>query len=300
MDWDAPTLGDAAWTAGDSWGFDDSCAVDDAWGYDGSWGYDDTWESEDGWWYDDAWGQGDTWVQDVVGGVTPSDIGSVDVGTTGQDPTVDVVVGAAEPADTTTIEVAVLSVRDLPGEPPVVPCLPPVDVELPVGVIDESDAVVVTVPDCELPGPLGDESFGSSDDGEIVVCPWLPPEVDSGLNDLTAEGEEGPNLAGGIDVEIGGGTTDESWVVADTVVDAADLDTAVVVVAPPAVPETDVAVPRVTEQAAPAGIFRAWGTFFFQGLGQASSSSDAAAGLQTPGQPGSGRLRIRLPFRPVV
>jgi hypothetical protein len=293
MDWDAATFDDASWnstdfwTAGDPWGFDDS------WVYDDSWAFDDAGTYDDSWVYDDTWGQGDTWVQDVVGDVTAIDTATEDVGV------------PIDAADTTIIEVVTPPERDVTVAPPVVPFLPPVDVEVPDGVTDEAGGIVVTPPDPIVPEPVFDESIVSAgdvrDDGEIIVCPWLPPASDSEIDDVATADESEPDIAGGIEWEIGGGTTDESWVVDDTAVDAPDLDTHVVVV-PPVVPKPDVAVPRVTVQSAPAaGGFRAWGAFFFRGLGQTTGSSDAAAvGLQSPGQPGTGRPRIRLPFRPVV
>jgi len=305
MDWDAATFDDASWnssdfwTAGDPWGFDDSWVYDDSWAFDDAGTYDDTWV------YDDTWGQGDTWVQDVVGDVTAIDTATVDGG------------GPTDAADTTTIEVVSPPERDMTvappavpflppvdvdAPPPAVPSLPPVDVEVPDGVTDEADGIVVTSPVPIVPEPVFDESIVSAgdvrDEGEIIVCPWLPPESVSEIDDVATVDESEPDVAGGIELEIGGGTTDDSWVVDDTAVDAPDLDTHVVVV-PPVVPRPDVAVPRVTVPLAPGG-FRAWGAFFFRGLGQTTGSSDAAAGLQSPGQPGTGRPRIRLPFRPVV
>jgi hypothetical protein len=120
---------------------------------------------------------------------------------------------------------------------------------------------VVTCPDCIVPGPVFDESIVTAGDGRD------DGEIVACLW-LSAEADFGIN-----DVTAEGGG------------------------------EHDVAVPRVTMQAAPettaAGGSRAWGAFF-PALGTASGSPDAAAGLQSPGQPGTGRPRIRLPFRPVV
>lgn len=341
MDWEVPTFEAASWTAGDFWTGGDAWGFDDPWTFDESLTYDDSWAFDGSWTDGDAWGQDDTWVQDVFGDPTAIDTGAVDVGATGYDADVEVVDGTADTTVPTTIEVVAPPERDLPVAPPVVPIqpevvdvdppvvpflppvdditvppqdvpfLPPVDVELPAGVTDEAEVIVVTSSDGIVSEEVFDESIVSAgdgrDDGEIVVVPWLPPAVDSGSDEVTAEGGGEPDVAGGIEVEIGGGTTDESWVVGDTVVDATDLDTAVVVV-PPVVPKADVAVPRVAVQAAAtapatprAGGFRAWGAFFVPGLGAAPGLADAAAsGLQTPGQPGTGRPRLRLPFRPVV
>ena len=58
---------------------------------------------------------------------------------------------------------------------------------------------------------------------------------------------------------------------------------------------------RPTTAAAPAARFAGWGAFFMQPFGRAGGAFDGAAlGGQADGQTGSGKPRIRLPFRPVV
>ena len=323
MDWDAAAFGDAAGVVGDSWVFDESWAADDSWLLDDALVSEDTWVSDAGWgyddsWYDDAWYEDDAWVQDVISEVAAVDTGAADIDAILQDEVVDVV-GPVEPADATTIEIVTAPAPDVPvGSPvvafpppieavdlPVVQCLPSIDDVLPDGVRDDTDTLVVIRPDCDIPEPMIDESYGPSgegrDDGEIVVIAWLPAESDPEVEATTGQEAE---FAGGIEVEITGDTSEESWVVDTTAVDGGVRDTTVVVVQS-AVPRVDVASLHVSAQVAPAAVVpgrvRAWAAFFFPGLGQTVGSPDAAsAALHETGRPGSGRPRIRLPFRPVV
>lgn len=100
------------------------------------------------------------------------------------------------------------------------------------------------------------------------------------------------------------GAADED--VVDVMADDAALPPTIVIVTPKADRSSlPVAVPAVAVQPAAigfaAGRFAGLGSLFFQAFGRPAGDTDGSlAGGQGNGQSGTGRLRIRLPFRPIV
>jgi hypothetical protein len=314
----AADAGMAWWS--ESW----DSASDDGW----TWTYDDAWASDtgddqawdDGWWIDDvSWDAADggdySWGVDA--GDDPAETWAGDTNIDIVDPLpadaatppgagVDVVITPPSPQPEPTITVT--------AEPPVVPSdtlpIEIVDVTVPAPTVDEvvideieTSTDVVTddgvfdvgvgveaeapidvqpdvQPDVEIQ-VVGDETGNESWEFDTLPVDALPPEP---TDDAVAADEPGPDI---------------------TIVTATDPvvpPTTVVVVTPvagsPIVPAVvpAVAVPPATVTSA-ANRFATWSAFFFQAFGAQTGGADDAT---TAAQPATGRLRLRLPFRPVA
>lgn len=310
-------------------------SVSDAPSDDWSWTFDDSssFDTGGGAWWDDSWWVGDTSSDASFGGGDgtgfgaggsdwSTDVGGVDAGGTADvTPVVDVVTPPA-PADaggaTSGPVPTVVDFVITPSPQPV-------------------PQVVVVAPGVDSPAPpstpVEAESKGDVSDGaEIVVQGDPAPDADTTAIDATVDG--GPSDGGPLTVDVTNDMTDGSWAIETTPADglpsqpqddagAADetvtnvtTDEAVVpptiVIVTPAAGGTsrpvDVAPAAVQPVAvqpaatAPAADrFAGWGAMFFQAFGRPAGDADGSpAGGQTGGQPGSGRVRLRLPFRPIA
>ena len=337
---DASWAYDESWNLDDSWvfdgGWDDSWGVssdtEDAWAFDGSWSYDDSWTSDSiaaetvvdlgdsgVQWVEPAAGDVDTTtvVEDAIVTGPPDGVTSADVVAPAWpvEPDVapicdaeivvaDTVVDAEGDAGFDAgIDAEFDVVRDVIAETVDVVPAPADDAAEDAGGIETDDVL-------EVAAPVADDTAR----WDLVVVEEVCTEDDLAL--VTES-------VGSVDDVVWASTTDASvteWDVAcegavlpDVAPDSeADLEiepvatpTSVTSIDPPEeAPVRLVAAATVADRAAvrPSGsrAFAAWGALFFAGNSSAAGGADAVATAPSGSQSGSGRPRIRLPFRPIV
>lgn len=137
------------------------------------------------------------------------------------------------------------------------------------------------------------EPFATAD-GDIPVIPFLPPPdaVEAAVPPIAVMRDALPAAP-----DVGGSDS----VLGDVVRGAAAADAATNGL-PDAAPTTASATASQPAAAtAGAGRFAGWGAFALQALGGTAGTADGTAtGGVAEGQPGSGRPRLRLPFRPAA
>lgn len=330
--WDVPVADDWSWTFDDASGVDTG---DQAWWDDSWWAGEASWDPTafDGTGFGSFDVGSDAGGADAVGW----DVGGTDAGWI-EDAIVEIVVpsapgvadGTTHEPQVTIFDVVVPPAPDLVANGAVVtPGLNP-NIEPPAPVVSPAWPPAVAGleadPACETPDPSPPIVVildgGAIDDVEIVVSG--DPVAEAGVTVADVTVDEGPVA---VDFSTGESTDDMThgeWVVETTPVEGMPINEAGSVgeaagdstAGDSSQPQTTVIVTSViggstvsaavaSGTAQPAALnpvvnrFAAWGALFAQGFGRPTGTADATiAGGQADGQPGSGRPRLRLPFRP--
>lgn len=321
--WEAPVIED--WSASDdAWAYDVSgtdeggwvTSWDDGWWIeDGSWADDVSWH--DGSWADDTWWVDDvSWVDDGSRDDTAWDDDVSWNSTDDQVPVVEDLAWTAPSGDDGGWGVDDVDATDVVALPVPVPAPVPSDaVSAPpkpdITAILDMPPFVTTVSGGQPSADPDEPTFIAVDvlvpDVEVTFV-GTPSDADAPLVDFDAD-----VLPDGIDEPwmIDAAPTDEPWSEAGaTLADVAIPDlppvfTTVIVNVVPSSPSvtagTSAATPSSTPIDHPASRFAGWGAFLFQPFGRPVAGADAAAAVSPFGaQPGTGRPRMRLPFRPFV
>lgn len=311
------------WSASDypvddwSWTFDDASTFDagGAWWDDSWWAGDASWDaSADGTDFDVAGYEFDA----GVGYDWTANVGGPDAGSTQDGEAVVEIVAPPSPgdavsaADTSPVTVSADVAPESPYPAPQVvvvspgvgaPVLSPIPVVLSVAgdAVDDVEFFIERAP--------------QSDDAHVTAIDVVSDEdsfvEEAVLADATDDAEDGgwwvldwAPMDGPSPQPTDGIGADEDPVV-DVVADDPIVPPTVVVVTPRADgPSPIVAVPVASAPASAPGVadrFAGWGAIFFSAFGRPNGEADGSlAGAQAGGQPGSGRPRLRLPFRPIA